>query len=684
MEHTLPGSSDEPVPSTVAQRTRRFRPELQGLRALAVALVVAYHVWFGRVSGGVDVFFLISGFLLTGQLSRAAARGTLRFGPQWARQAARLLPAAFTVLLGAVVAGWLLLPEARWQQTIHELFASAFFLENWQLAADSVDYAAQHNTQSLVQHFWSLSIQVQFYVLWPLLVALVALIAGAARDRLRPYLLLALGGLFAASLTYSVALTITDQPLAYFHSLTRVWEFALGGILALTIDSLVLSARTRLLLGWLGIVALVACGAVLQVDAVFPGFAALWPTGAACLVLIAGATGSRVGADRILSSRPLRYLGDLSYALYLWHWPVLILYLVTRDQEAVGLRGGLAIVGVSLVLAVLTHHLVEEPLRRASMSDRTRARGAAAGLVLVLLAAGAWQWETTSRASSGPAVVGDEAHPGAMAMRFGLTDVPGEAPLLPPLVTAQDDWSRIEQWNCAPLSRLPENSACVLPPVDPAVPPSKRVVVVGDSHVQQFTAAMVPWAHARNVELTAMIHGACPYSTASEVYPGDPVCLNFTDAVAGELADLHPDAVITLATRDVTTAMTEQTPPGFVDRWRELDALGIPVIALRDNPRHEPGFSPAECLQQAGRGSDACSLDRAALYSPVPPWEQIPDLPPNVSFLDYTDYFCGPQTCPAEAGNVLLYLDFNHITATYMASLAPVVGEDLDRLVGTV
>src|SRR4051794_16279211 len=159
-----------PTPSAPdTERARRFRPELQGLRALAVLLVVAYHVWFGRVSGGVDVFFVISGFLITGQLFRAAARGRLRFRPMWARQAARLLPAAFTVLVVCAIAGALLLPEARWQQTLHELFASAVFLENWQLAADSVDYAAQHNTQSVVQQFWSLSVQVQFYVVWPLL-----------------------------------------------------------------------------------------------------------------------------------------------------------------------------------------------------------------------------------------------------------------------------------------------------------------------------------------------------------------------------------------------------------------------------------------------------------------------------------------------------------------------------------
>jgi peptidoglycan/LPS O-acetylase OafA/YrhL len=680
MTQTSPPEWSSPTGSELSQ-TRRFRPELQGLRALAVALVVVYHVWFGRVSGGVDVFFLISGFLITGQLYRAAARDELRFVPLWARQAARLLPAAFAVLLSAAVAGWVLLPEGRWQQTLHELFASAFFVENWRLAADSVDYAAQHNTQSLVQHFWSLSIQVQFYLVWPLLIALVALIAGGARERLRTHLLLTLGGLFVASLTFSVMLTITDQPLAYFHSLTRVWEFALGGLLALTIDSLVPSVRTRILLGWVGVVALVACGALLKVDAVFPGVAALWPTVAAALVLVAGRTGSGLGVDRLLSSRPLTYLGDISYALYLWHWPVLVLFLVGRNQEAVGLRGGALVIGISLVLAALTHHLLEEPIRRAALSDRTRYRGAAAGLVVVLLAAGAWQWDTSSRANA-VAVLGDESHPGAMAMRTGYVYAGfPNAPLLPPLVTAAGDWSHVERWNCSPLPLSPENSSCTLPPPDPAVPPAKRVVIVGDSHSQQFTAALVPWAHARNVELTAILHGACPFSTASEVYPDDPVCLSFNDAVAGTLAELHPDAVVTLASRNVMAGRTEVTPPGFVDRWRELDALGIPVIAFRDNPRYPEAFSPAECVQLQGK--DACGQDRAALYSPTPPWEQIPDLPHNVSFLDYSSLYCGTHTCPVVVGNVLVYMDYNHLSATFTTSMAPLVGEDMDRLVGT-
>lgn len=279
--------------AAASAQVRKYRPELQGLRALAAVLVVVYHVWLGRISGGVDVFFLISGFLITGQLFRAAGRGRIEFRPMWGRMIKRLFPAALTVLLAVVGLSILLLPQDRWFQTIKEVFASALYVENWRLAADSVDYFAQHNTASVVQHYWSLSIQGQFYVVWPLLVAVVAFAAVRLRRSLRATLAGTLAALFAVSLAYSVHLTTVNQPLAYFHSLTRVWEFALGGLLALGIDAIVLPRWSRVLAGWLGVAGLVVCGIVLDVGSVFPGYAALWPTVAAALVILAGATGSR-------------------------------------------------------------------------------------------------------------------------------------------------------------------------------------------------------------------------------------------------------------------------------------------------------------------------------------------------------------------------------------------------------
>jgi peptidoglycan/LPS O-acetylase OafA/YrhL len=661
---TTSATDAQPPANRLAAPARAFRPELQGLRALAVALVVAYHVWFNRVSGGVDVFFLISGFLLTGQLLRAAGRGPLHPVRRWGRTVLRLLPAMAVVLFTTVLAGAALLPEGRWYQTVREVVAAVVFLENWQLAADSVDYTARHNVASVVQHFWSLSVQGQFFLAWPLLVAVIALAARGIPGRLHAQLTVALLALYLASLAYSIDLTAANQPLAYFHSLTRLWEFALGGLLALWIDSVALSRGVRVLAGWIGVLGLISCGLVLQASTVFPGFAALWPTGCAALVLVAGTTGSPGGVDRVLASRPAQYLGSLSYTLYLWHWPVLVLYLVARDREQVGLVGGLGVIGFSLVLSALTHHLVEQPVLDARIGVRGSYRVAAVALSAVVLAAAGWQVVAVQQAVP-RGVVGDLHHPGAAALDTAFTgaETP-EASLLPPPVTVYDDWVGLDHWDCTTMSRFPSD-LCLQP-----VPgtPERRIVVVGDSHMQQFIGTLLPIAERHSWQLIAMLRGACPFSTASELVPGDPDCLAWNEAAALEIADLQPDGVVTLASRNVRSGGTEQTPPGFVEQWWRLHDLGVPVLAIRDNPRF--AFSMPDCVQQYGRDAARCGIDRADVYAPLAPYAELADVPPNVTFLDTADVVCDSDRCPAEIGNVLVYLDDNHLTGSYARSMA--------------
>ncbi|WP_249266408.1 MULTISPECIES: acyltransferase [unclassified Pseudonocardia] len=382
---TSPGGAG-PARTETATRSR-FRPELQGLRALAVVLVVVYHVWVGRVSGGVDVFFLITGFLIVGGLYRAGLRGGVDVLATWKRQLSRLLP-AITVVLAA---GAFLLPESRWIPTVRETVASLLFVQNWELAANAVDYAARNDAASIVQHFWSLSIQGQFYLVAPLLVAGVVIASQRDRADLHTRLtgtLLVVGG---ASLAYSVYLTVVNQPLAYFHSLTRVWEFALGGLLALWISRIEgrpeLTAGARMALGWLGVLALVSCGVLLQVDRAFPGWAALWPTVAAALVIVAGRSGHPLGADRLLAGPLLRSIGDLSFPLYLWHWPILVLALVYTGDERLSLGAGAVVIGVSFVLAWLTHRFVKRPIAALDVRHSLRT-GLALALVVLVGAAG--------------------------------------------------------------------------------------------------------------------------------------------------------------------------------------------------------------------------------------------------------------------------------------------------------
>ncbi|MBY8849552.1 acyltransferase family protein [Saccharothrix longispora] len=675
----MPGAYRTTTTEPAEGNARRFRPELQGLRGVAAVLVVVYHVWLGRVSGGVDVFFLISGFLVTAQLLRAASGDGIAYAAHWARTVKRLFPAALTVLAVVTAASVVLLPEYTWFQTIREVVASALYVENWRLAADSADYFSQHNEASVVQHFWSLSIQGQFYLVWPLLVGLLAVVARRAGLELRRVLTACLLLVFAASLAFSVHLTAANQPLAYFHSLTRVWEFALGGLLALALQAVVVPVAARFALGWLGLAGLVACGLVLTVGTVFPGYLALWPTLCGAAVLAGGASGSRFGADRLLGSRPLRELGDLSYALYLWHWPVLVFYLVVRDREEVGPLGGGVVIGLSVLLAAATRRFVEEPVRRSSIgvaSPWGAYRLAAVLMVPVLLGAWGWQVASERKAAHQARFVDDLDHPGAMAREPGFEYWGAEdVSIAPPLVSLPLDFAWIEGSTCAPSEHNDEVRLC-RSPVDGV--PEKRIVVVGDSHMQQFLAPLGPIARQRNWEVTSVLKGGCPFSSDSELMPGDPDCLRWNADVLAELLVLRPDLVLANGTRDVRVGLTEVTPPGFVAHWRTLAEAGIRVAAVRDNPRF--AFSPSLCAAEHGPEAPRCGAPKAELYAADPPYALLDDVPGTVSFLDFSDYYCTADFCPPVIGNVFVYLDDNHVTATYQGTMSAVVERALEDL----
>ncbi|MBB3664868.1 MULTISPECIES: acyltransferase family protein [Prauserella salsuginis group] len=678
MTQSPPAPPEVSSPVAPAPGKTRYRPELQGLRALACALVVIYHVWLDRVSGGVDVFFFVTGFLITGQLFRASLRDRVRFRATWGRFVKRLFPATMTVLVGTVVAAYFLLPETRWEQTASEIVASALFFENWQLAAQSADYFAQHDQASVVQHFWSLSIQGQFYLVWPLLIAAFAFVVKRLGGNLHRWLIGLLLVLTAGSLAYSVYLTAADQQFAYFMSATRVWEFAIGGLVALSIDKLSVPRAIRVLLGWLGVAGLVLCGLVLQVGTMFPGYVALWPVVAAALVLVAGQTGTVLGADRILSSRPLNYLGNLSFSLYLWHWPVLLFYVLLRDRPEVGLRGGAVIIAASLALAMLTYHLVEQPVLRAKLDTRTvwgSYRVGAATLAVVLAMAGAWQLAAVERATF-VQKEDDPAHPGAEVLSPDGPSADGGAEPIPPFAALPKQYDNFTQEQCRHSGK---NEIVIICNESLHPNPTRRIVVAGDSHSQQFNAALRPAAEKAGWEIISMGRGGCPLTTEA---PNNPECTAWNETVMQEILEIKPDAVFTMASRDAHPMRDEITPPGYVEQWRTLEEAGIPVIAARDNPRYNRSL--ADCAEKRGVDDPSCSVSRDAVYDPQPSWTAVESLPENVHFVDFSDYFCTPTECPPMIGNVLVYLDNNHITKAYMKTLSPMVQERVSGILDRV
>ena len=343
-----------------------YRPEVEGVRAVASLLVAAFHIWLGRVSGGVDVFFVIAGFLTTitllGQIRRF---GRVRPGIFLSRLASRLFPASAVVLVVVSAVSLVLLLPSQWKQTFTEVVASALYLENWQLVRSGVDYLAQDNFHSPVQNFWAMSVQGQFYLIWvALFVAVGFVVRRVWKTEDRRLLIVALAALTITSFAFSIYSVARDQPTAYYSTFARAWEFGLGSLAAVILPGLKVNATLRLIAGWVGLAGLISCGFLLQVSTQFPGVAALWPTLSAALILVAG-TGapSPRGAERLLASRPLVWLGGISYGLYLWHWPLLVFWDEVTGERPDALVG-LIIIAAAIGLAWLSKTYIEDPIHR--------------------------------------------------------------------------------------------------------------------------------------------------------------------------------------------------------------------------------------------------------------------------------------------------------------------------------
>ncbi|HJQ05005.1 MAG TPA: acyltransferase, partial [Nocardioides sp.] len=379
---------------------RSLRTDIQGLRAIAVAMVVVYHLVPSALPGGyvgVDVFFVISGFLITCHLLSRVPRGASDVVAFWGRRIRRLLPASLTVIVVTLIAVHALLPSTQWDENAHDARAAALYFVNWELASRSVSYLAQGQAPSAFQHFWSLSVEEQFYFVWPILVAVLVLVAVAVRLPRRLVLTVGLTAVVAVSFAYSVAHTASDPQASYFISTTRAWELGAGGLLALLVEPAraqrpPFTRPARAVITWAGLAMVVAAGALYSDATAFPGRAAVLPVaGAALLILGAAGVEDRRTPGPFLALRPVQWLGDISYSVYLWHWPlrVLVPFVVGGSAASPGLGAGevLGVVVATLVLATLTERYVEQPFRNPALA--TRLRGTlvvAAGAMAVVVA----------------------------------------------------------------------------------------------------------------------------------------------------------------------------------------------------------------------------------------------------------------------------------------------------------
>lgn len=549
-------SAPPPVGAPTAPVTTgagRFRPELHGLRGLAIGLVVLYHIWFDRVSGGVDVFLFLSSFLLVGTFLRRVDAGR-RTAPlaYWGRTFKRLLPPTTVVVLATLAGVRLVLPPDRWMTSITDAIGSLLHVENWVLITRGVDYyAAEEAGPSAFQHFWSLSIQGQVFLAWPLLIAAAVLLARLLRRRARGVLAVLFGAVLVASFTWSVISTSTQQEIAYFDTFTRLWEFAAGSLLGLALpwweqraehrsrrlprrgrrradragsfsDS-PLSRPVRVIMAWAGILGLVSCGLLIDVQGAFPGWIAAWPLAAAALVLIAGTTGHPLSVDRVLSTRPAVVLGDISYGLYLVHWPLLILYLAWTGKERAGPFDGLALILLSLLLAWLLTRLVDTPVRRWPWASERPWRAGAVALTCLVLSltpviASQQHLLAAEREAEARAVADN---PGARVLDPEFTVHPEadpDAEPLPSLAALPGDWvlgDGLCSGDREPRADVePKRNSCGVVEGEPG---GKVVVSVGNSRMEQFTGALIPLAEENGWTLITLWKGGCLYAPDAQV-----------------------------------------------------------------------------------------------------------------------------------------------------------------------
>ncbi|CAN5131247.1 acyltransferase family protein [soil metagenome] len=661
------------------------RTDIQGLRAIAVLLVLAFHLWPEYLHGGfvgVDVFFVISGFLITGHLVRNPPRGPRDVASFWARRLRRLLPASLAVIAVTVLAGALLFPVTRLAPLVTDALASTFYVENWRLALSSVDYLAERTAASPLQHYWSLGVEEQFYLLWPVLIGLLVLRRGR--------LVAGIAAVLALSLAASVVWTWTQPAVAYFVTPTRLWELAAGGLLAVLLPSLPrLGAGVRAVAAWAGIL-LIALSAVLFTSSTpFPGLAALLPVGGTLLVLAADSRTGRFSPDVVLRLRPVQFVGDTSYAIYLWHFPLIVFATFQFGGDLTAVHKAV-IVAVTLALAWLIRVLVEDPVRRSAWLRRpvrTFCLAAAATLVAAALTLvptahiGALDAQAaTVRAQVVAASAGCLGAEALATAGCAVTTGPGT---IPSPERAIDEFTVDYVEGCLAPSPFREVVTCEYGELEH---PAYRIALVGNSHGAQWLPALQALAGDRSLSITTYLAVGCTPTSSSLVLDTPEAtanCLDWGRRVVDQTAKGGYDLIVASAASvfDVTGMTGDAAYRSKIDGYSSVLSAwaGSKVLVIRDTPF--PGFDIPECV--AAQGAAACGGDRSAWVPPDPFVDAADSLArPGLSTVDLDNLFCSPTTCYPVIGGVLVYVDYSHFGATFGATLAPYLAPALDSALG--
>lgn len=679
-----------PAAASPAAVGRGFRADIQGLRAVAVGLVLLYHAGVPFISGGyvgVDVFFVISGFLISSHLLQSLGRdGRIRFADFYSRRIRRILPASLAVAVLTVIAAILFYPPLALERVLRDGLATILYVPNFWFAIQNTDYLADQSP-SPFQHYWSLGVEEQFYLLWPVILFLLFL-ATRRRPRL---LLIGVAVIALASLVAGVILTPVDQPSAFFLLPTRAWELLVGAIVAvLVLRGPHLRGWPAASAGWLGLLMILGSSVLFDDATAFPGAAAMLPTFGTALVIYAGAGASAASPTAVLSLRPMQFVGLISYSLYLVHWPLLVV-----TQAAVGEQDPLRLwarVLVGIVIAVplawLLFRFVETPFRapRVLVERRPRFTLLPALGVTIVLAVGIGAtvtWSADRLTGSGESVAASPDFPTSPPQGTGF--VP--ANMTPSLKEVADDLPPVFTDGC----QLDVKTEIVQDCEYADASGDRRIVLFGDSHSAQWFPAVEAFANADpGTSLRTYTKSSCSAAAVTVLVKSVPYssCDRWRDKVVAHLVADPPDLVVisnyahyVLADSPDGTRRVLRWSDGLRATVQQLRDAGSEVLLIADSPRLRS--QPATCVSMDVMDAARCDEDRAwAIDAELAAGEQGVAEQTGASYVDLTEYICTDTTCPVIIDDMFVYRDVNHMTSTFVSYLAPALEPTLAALLG--
>jgi peptidoglycan/LPS O-acetylase OafA/YrhL len=665
-----------------------FRPDIEGLRAVAIAAVLLCHAGLSFTAGGyvgVDVFFVISGFLITrlllGEVSRTGTVSLARF---YARRAKRLLPLSALLLATVAILSLILFSPVRAGEVSGDIVSAATYTANWHFAAQSVDYFAQDAEPSPVQHLWSLAIEEQFYLVWPALLLGLTWVWRRRGRSARPALSVGLALILVVSFAINLHYTADQPAAAYFSTFGRAWELALGAVLAVLGD-LHLRRAPALTLGWLGFAAIAYATFAFGAGTPFPGTAALVPTLGAAALIVAGASREAQGrwsSAALLSLPPCRYVGRISYSWYLWHWPALIF--AAALWGTLSPLAGLAVIAASWIPTALSNGLVEEPFRRSKALVAVPTRGLALGAACTAIALAAAlllvDLQPTLRTAPKSEVRG------ALALNTHSVPQRSAEAVRPNPLHAWSDRGRVYADGCLVGIAGTNSGHCIY-----GDPHGKRTVILfGDSHAMQYFPPLLSVAKKNHWRLIALTKAEC---TPAEIEVKSMIetreysqCDVWREKELGRIEEAAKSATVVMAGDTAYTpygaygeelsghAAAEAMEAGYLATLRRLHDYGLRTVIIKDTPA-APQEIPA-CVSEHLDHLASCDFRHAHAWDKE--FEvRAAERAPETHLIDLTPEICPRAICRAVIGNALVYRDDSHLTATFARTLRRWVERDL-------